>query len=258
MPACCASTVSRVPRRPRLANTTWCDGNSSVCPRACSAPRVRRSKSRESCCSSTPMLRRPKIASELSITCGLRLRIGGASRGSAMPATVSSLDRLVKVAYYSPPPRAPRRENPTLMHFGLTEEQSLLQETVRGFVAGECPAPRLRELFDAGAGHDPALWKGLAEIGIAGLTVPEPLGGADLGLLELALVMEELGAGALPAPSFGHALACLAIQLAGSEAHRERWLPDLASGARIATIAFAEPNAAWDPERWSLALENDR
>ena len=48
------------------------------------------------------------------------------------------------------------------MHFGLTEEQQLLQETLRGFVAGECPPPRLRELFDAGAGHDPALWKGLA------------------------------------------------------------------------------------------------
>ena len=49
------------------------------------------------------------------------------------------------------------------MQFGLTEEQELLQETVRGFVAGECPPTRLREIFDAGTGHDPALWKGLAE-----------------------------------------------------------------------------------------------
>jgi alkylation response protein AidB-like acyl-CoA dehydrogenase len=126
------------------------------------------------------------------------------------------------------------------MHFGLTEEQQLLQETVRGFVAGECPPPRLREIFDGGAGHDPALWKGLAEIGLAGLTVPEAFGGAGLGLLELALVMEELGAGALPGPIFGHALACLAIQLAGSEEQQRRWLPDLASGERIATVAFAE------------------
>jgi alkylation response protein AidB-like acyl-CoA dehydrogenase len=139
------------------------------------------------------------------------------------------------------------------MHFGLTEEQALLQETVRGFVAGECPPPRLREIFDAGAGHDPALWKGLAEIGIAGLTVPESLGGAGLGLLELALVMEELGAGALPSPSFGHALACLAIQLAGSEAQQQRWLPALASGERVATVAFAEPESVWNPEDWSLA-----
>jgi alkylation response protein AidB-like acyl-CoA dehydrogenase len=139
------------------------------------------------------------------------------------------------------------------MHFGLTQEQLLLQETVRGFVAGECPEPRLREIFDAGAGHDPALWKGLAEMGVAGLTVPESLGGAGLGLLELALVMEELGAGALPGPSFGHALGCLAIALAGSDAQRNRWLPDLASGERIATIAFAERADVWDPESWSLA-----
>jgi alkylation response protein AidB-like acyl-CoA dehydrogenase len=138
------------------------------------------------------------------------------------------------------------------MHFGLTPEQGMLQETVRGFIAGECPPPRLREIFDSGAGHDPALWKGLAEMGIAGLTVPESLGGAGLGLLELALVAEELGAGALPGPSFGHALACLAIQLAGSEAQRSRWLPGLASGERVATVAFAEHGDAWDPEEWNL------
>ncbi len=138
------------------------------------------------------------------------------------------------------------------MHFGLTEEQLLLQETVRGFAAGECPAPRLREIFDGGAGHDPALWKGLAEIGIAGLTVPESFGGAGLGLLELALVMEELGASALPGPIFGHSLACLALALAGSDEQQRRWLPALASGERVATIALAESSDVWDPEAWTL------
>jgi alkylation response protein AidB-like acyl-CoA dehydrogenase len=141
------------------------------------------------------------------------------------------------------------------VHFGLDEEQQLLQETVRGFVARECPPTRLRELFDAGTGHDPALWKGLAEIGIAGLVVPEQHGGAGLELLELALAAEELGAGCVPTPLFGHALACLAIQLAGSEEQRARWLPALASGERIATVAFAERADAWDPDAWSLAFE---
>jgi len=144
------------------------------------------------------------------------------------------------------------------MHFGLTDEQQLLQETVRGFVAGECPPPRLRKLLDAGSGHDPALWKGLAEMGVAGLTVPEAQGGAGLGLLELALVMEEVGAGALPGPLFSHALACLAIQLAGSDTQRGRWLPVLASGERIATVAFAEPGDVWEPERWSTAADGGR
>jgi alkylation response protein AidB-like acyl-CoA dehydrogenase len=142
------------------------------------------------------------------------------------------------------------------MHFGLTEEQLLLQETVRGFVAGECPPARLRELFDAGTGHDPGLWKGLSEIGLAGLLVPEAEGGAGLELLELALVMEELGAGALPGPLLGHALATLAIRLAGSADQQRRWLPDLASGERIATVALAERGDRWEPETWTLACED--
>jgi len=144
------------------------------------------------------------------------------------------------------------------MEFALSEEQELLQETVRGFVAKECPAPRLRELFDEGAGHDPALWKGLSEMGIAGLAVPESFGGAGLEVLELALVAEILGDGAVPVPFFGHALATLALASAGSEAQRARWLPALASGEAIASIGFAEAGDAWEPEQWSLALAGGR
>ena len=144
------------------------------------------------------------------------------------------------------------------MHFGLTEEQQLLQETVRGFIAGECPPTRRRELFDDGAGHDPALWKGLAEMGVTGLTVPEELGGAGLALLELSLVSEELGAGALPGPLLSHALGCLAIQLAGDDTQKRRWLPALASGERIATFAAGEAGDAWDPEQQRAALDTGR
>ena len=93
------------------------------------------------------------------------------------------------------------------MHFGLTEEQTLLQETLRGFVANECPPARLREFFDAEQGHDPALWKGLAEMGLCGLVVPEAYGGAGLEVLDLALCCEELGSGALPGPLLFHSLA---------------------------------------------------
>jgi len=58
------------------------------------------------------------------------------------------------------------------MYFGLTEEQEMLQETVRGFVANECPPPKLREIFDAGTGNDPALWSGIVEMGLTGLVIP--------------------------------------------------------------------------------------
>ncbi|MCC6639706.1 MAG: acyl-CoA/acyl-ACP dehydrogenase [Deltaproteobacteria bacterium] len=144
------------------------------------------------------------------------------------------------------------------MEFALSEEQELLQETVRGFVARECPPARLRELFEAGEGFDEALWKGLAEMGLTGLVVPETYGGAGLEVLEAALVAEVLGAGALPAPLLGHCLATLALVLGGSEAQRERWLPPLAAGDVIGAVAFAETGDAWDPAAWRLSLEDGR
>jgi alkylation response protein AidB-like acyl-CoA dehydrogenase len=142
------------------------------------------------------------------------------------------------------------------MHFGLTEEQELLQETVRGFVEGECPPPKLREIFDTGVGHDPALWKGLSEMGLTGLVVPEAQDGAGLEVLDLALVAEVLGEGALPGPFFGHSLACLALVSGGSEAQRARWLPQLASGEAVGSIALAEDSDRWEPEEWSLPADD--
>ena len=78
------------------------------------------------------------------------------------------------------------------MDFGLSEEQVMLQETVRGFVDNECPTTRLREIFDGDEGWDPAHWKGLVEMGIAGLVISEEYGGAGLEVIDLAL--QRLGA----------------------------------------------------------------
>jgi alkylation response protein AidB-like acyl-CoA dehydrogenase len=142
--------------------------------------------------------------------------------------------------------------------FGLSEEQELLQDTVRSFAANECPETRLREIFDAGTGHDPALWGGMAELGLAGLAVAERYGGAGLELLDLGLAAEVLGAAALPGPFLGHSLAALALSLGGSEAQRERWLPGLAAGEQIGTIALGEQGDAWDPGAWTARLEAGR
>jgi alkylation response protein AidB-like acyl-CoA dehydrogenase len=143
------------------------------------------------------------------------------------------------------------------MDFGLSPEQKLLQETVRGFVANECPPTRLREIFDAGTGHDAGLWAGLAEMGIAGLVVPEAYGGAGLEVLDLALVFEVLGEGALPGPLLGHALGSLAIAEGASEARRREWLPGLADGTSIAGVAFAEEGNAWEPESWRTHVSGE-
>ena len=142
------------------------------------------------------------------------------------------------------------------MHFGLSEEQELLQETLRNFAASEFPPQRLREVFDRGTGEDPAVWRGLAEMGVTGLVVPEEYGGAGLGVLELALVCEIAGGACLPGAILEHGLASLAIARGGSEAQRERWLPKLASGETVATVAFGEQREkqsdAWLPEQWSV------
>jgi alkylation response protein AidB-like acyl-CoA dehydrogenase len=106
------------------------------------------------------------------------------------------------------------------MNFDLSEEQHLLQQTVKQFVENECPPNRLREIFDGDEGHDPMLWKGLAEMGVAGLALPEEYGGAGLEMLDLAVVAETLGYGALPGPFFCHAVGSLAIGLGGSPAQR--------------------------------------
>ena len=139
------------------------------------------------------------------------------------------------------------------MNFDTSEEQELLQETIAQFLANECPATRVREIFDGDTGHDPALWKGLMELGLGGLVVPERFGGAGLDVIDLALATETLAYGGAPGPFFGHSLAALAIALGGSDAQCERWLPRLAAGEALASVAFAEADGCWQPEEWKLA-----
>jgi alkylation response protein AidB-like acyl-CoA dehydrogenase len=133
-----------------------------------------------------------------------------------------------------------------------------LQETVRGFCEKECPPARLRQLFDGGEGHDPALWRGLGAMGLLGLAVPEAWGGAGLELLDLALVAEVLGHAALPAPFLGHQMVSLAIAKSGSDAQKNAWLPRLASGEAIGSVALAEDAATWEPETWRARVDGGR
>jgi alkylation response protein AidB-like acyl-CoA dehydrogenase len=138
------------------------------------------------------------------------------------------------------------------LNFDLTDEQRMLQETVAQYVENECPMARLREIFDGDQGHDPVLWKGLVELGVAGLAIGEQYGGAGLEMLDLAVVAEKLGHAAFPGPFFNHALGALAIELAGSDEQKEAWLPKLAAGDALASIAFSDPSGGWQPGDWSL------
>lgn len=143
------------------------------------------------------------------------------------------------------------------MNFDLSEEQRLIESTLDAFLEKEFPVASVREFYDGDADLDPGLWKGLAELGVLGLHLPEAYGGAGLALLDLQCVAERLGYHATPGPFLGHALAGLAIALAGNEAQKERWLPRLASGHVVGSVAIAEPDGRWQPEEWSQALNDD-
>jgi len=136
--------------------------------------------------------------------------------------------------------------------FGLSEEQQLLQHTVGQLLANENDPAQLRARFDGEAELDETFWKALMELGLGGLLVAEEYGGAGLEVLDAAVVAETLGAGAAPGPFLGHTLAGLAIRLAGSEAQKKRWLPVLATGDALGSVAFAEEGGAWQPEQWQL------
>src|SRR5512143_2652588 len=117
------------------------------------------------------------------------------------------------------------------MDFGLSEEQELLQRSAGEFLARECPPSFVREVARDDEGYPRGLYRQMAELGWLGLIVPEAYGGAGLGLLELALLMEQLGRAVVPGPFFSSAvLATLAIAHGGSGAQRKTWLPRLAAG----------------------------
>lgn len=134
------------------------------------------------------------------------------------------------------------------MDLTLTDEQSLLADSARAWVARSCPIERTRELEARGA-HDPELWREIAALGWAGLAVPEELGGGGAGILELALVAEALGEGAVPTPLLASVtLAALPSMWAGGAA-RSRLVPRLALGDAIGTLALLEPGMRdeWAP-----------
>jgi alkylation response protein AidB-like acyl-CoA dehydrogenase len=128
------------------------------------------------------------------------------------------------------------------MEFALSEEQKMLQASLRGFLCDRLPMERRRAIAAAGGGHDRELWSGLVAQGICGLAVPERHGGAGLGVLSAAVVGESLGYHAVPGPfAASLVMAPLALQASGSEAQQQEWLPRIASGEARIAVAFASP-----------------
>jgi len=126
------------------------------------------------------------------------------------------------------------------MDFGLSEDQVMLEETVRGFLADQVPIERVRELRHDDQPNDRAVWSALAELGVTGVLVPEAQGGAGLGLLDAAIVAGALGHAATPAPFLSTSvMAVIALREVGG-ADAEAWLGDIAAGRAVVGIATTE------------------
>jgi alkylation response protein AidB-like acyl-CoA dehydrogenase len=132
------------------------------------------------------------------------------------------------------------------MDFGLSEEQKALAVTVRRYLAERCPSSRVRAVMESDTGHDAELWRGLMDLGVGSLVVPEAHGGLGSELLDLALVSEELGYACAPGPFLACAMATVALAAGDNDEAAAKWLPRLASGDAIATAAVGEAGSRWD------------
>jgi len=139
------------------------------------------------------------------------------------------------------------------MNFDFSDEQKQLRDQARKFLAEKCPPKAVRAVLDGKAPYDRDLWKGLAEMGFLGVAIPEAYGGAGAGYLELCVIAEEMGRALAPVPfSSTVYLAGEAIVLAGSEAQKQKWLPRIAAGEAIGTLALFEGKGNPSPQAIKL------
>jgi acyl-CoA dehydrogenase len=145
------------------------------------------------------------------------------------------------------------------MNFDFSDDQKLLQQTVRDYLSENAPLSVCREVLESDAPYASGLWKGAAELGWLGTAIEEEYGGAGFGYLELVLVAEELGRALAPIP-FGSTVYGFseAIRLAGSDDQKNRYLTKIAAGELVATLAFTEGPGQNDVESISTRLADGR
>ena len=132
------------------------------------------------------------------------------------------------------------------MDLSLTDDQKLLQTTARDFMDRECSKDVLLAMEDSEKGYTDEAWQRAAEIGWLGMLVPEDYGGEGRSLTDAAVVYEQMGRGPLSGPFFSSGvLGALTVLESGTEEQRGRYLPGIASGQDIVTLALTEPEYGW-------------
>src|SRR3974390_2723662 len=134
------------------------------------------------------------------------------------------------------------------MNFGFSEEQEELRKQVKRFMEDKSPETEVRRLMATEQGYDEAVWKQMAdELALQGLGIPEEFGGQGFGPVELYVVFEEMGAALLCAPYFSTvALASNALLNCSDDTAKKEFLPGIASGETIATLALNDDAGSWD------------
>lgn len=125
----------------------------------------------------------------------------------------------------------------------LSEEQSMLRDAAKSWVQEKSPVTAFRKMRDSGAelGYDAAAWNEMAEMGWAGVIIPEEYGGSNFGYLSLGLILEELGRTLTASPLLASGLAAAsALVLGGSDAQKSEWLPKIAEGTAVGALAIDE------------------
>ncbi len=144
------------------------------------------------------------------------------------------------------------------MDFDFSEEQEMLRKTARDFLANECPAKFVKAMAEDEIGYSPQLWHKMADLGWMGLVFPEKYGGVGASLLDLAVLLEEMGRACLPGPFFSTViLGGFTILEAGNESKKQELLPRIAEGDKFLTLALTEPDASYTADGITVAAIPD-
>ena len=136
-----------------------------------------------------------------------------------------------------------------------SDEQAMLADTAVSFLRSKSTFEHVRRYIGDAAGYDPDLWKEMADLGWLGIALPEEHAGTGLGAAELVSVCEPMGQYLMASPFLATTLAGQALLRAGSEEQKQAWLPRIASGEAIATLALSEPDGSWEPEGFAAKAE---
>jgi alkylation response protein AidB-like acyl-CoA dehydrogenase len=149
--------------------------------------------------------------------------------------------------------RDPRGES-TDLNAALTEEQDEFRNSVRRFLEERSPESEVRRLMETTDGYDPGVWSQMAsQLGLQGLIIPDEFGGSGSSYVDLIVVFEEMGRALLCAPYFSSvALAANLVLASGDESAKRDYLPSIADGSSLATVALVEESGRWDAEGITL------